>query len=34
MYVFGGKDIREGQMNSLWTFDLSKIGDLCKADIQ
>jgi hypothetical protein len=32
MYVFGGKDIREGQMNSLWVFDLSNIGNLATAD--
>ena len=28
LYIFGGHDIREGQTNSLWSFDLSRIGAL------
>ena len=27
VYIFGGHDIREGSMESLWSFDVSKIGD-------
>lgn len=28
LYIFGGHDISEGSMNSLWSFDISKIGIL------
>ena len=29
MFVYGGSDIREGTLNSLWSFDLTEIsGDL------
>ena len=28
LFIFGGHDIREGQTNSLWSFDLGKIGTL------
>ena len=28
LYIYGGNDIREGTLNSLWCFDLSKIGSL------
>jgi len=26
LYIFGGKDIREVQLSSLWCFDLSRVG--------
>ena len=28
LYIYGGNDIREGTLDSLWCFDLSKIGSL------
>ena len=28
MYIYGGSDIREGQLDTLWAFDLDKMGDL------
>jgi hypothetical protein len=28
MYIYGGYDIREGPMSSMWSFDLSKVGNL------
>lgn len=28
MYIFGGTDIRLGNLNNLWSLDLSTIGDL------
>jgi hypothetical protein len=30
MYIFGGNDINQGQLNNLWRFNLSAIGD-CKS---
>ena len=28
MYLYGGHDIREGPLESLWAFDLDKMGNL------
>lgn len=28
LYIYGGHDIREGSMDSLWCLDLSKLKDL------
>ena len=28
MYLYGGHDIREGPLESIWGFDLSKMGSL------
>jgi len=28
MYIYGGYDIREGPMSSMWSFDLNKVGSL------
>ena len=28
MYIYGGNDIREGQLNSLWCFELERMGNL------
>jgi hypothetical protein len=28
LYIFGGHDIREGQMNTMWSLDLSAVGNL------
>ena len=30
VYIFGGNDINQGQLNNLWRFNLSAIGD-CKS---
>ena len=32
IYVFGGHDIAEGSMDSLWSFDLRKIGNIESTD--
>lgn len=35
MFVYGGSDIREGTLNSLWCFDLTEIsGDLQDASTE
>ena len=28
MFIYGGHDIREGTTDTLWSFDLDKMGDL------
>ena len=28
MYIYGGYDIREGPMSSLWCFDTKSVGEL------
>jgi hypothetical protein len=28
MFIYGGYDIREGPINSLWSFDVSNVGNL------
>lgn len=28
MYIYGGNDIREGPLNSFWSFELEKMGNL------
>ena len=28
LYIYGGHDIREGQMNSLWSLDMTAVGNL------
>jgi hypothetical protein len=32
MYIFGGHDIREGSLDTLWMLDLNKLSDLEKKD--
>jgi hypothetical protein len=32
MFIYGGHDIREGSMDSLWMLDLQKLNDLEKSD--
>ena len=34
MYIYGGHDIREGSMDTLWMLDLSKFNDLEKPEDQ
>lgn len=34
MYIYGGHDIREGSMDTLWMLDLSKLSDLEKPESQ
>jgi hypothetical protein len=34
LFIYGGHDIREGSMGSLWMLDLSKLADLEKSDDQ
>jgi hypothetical protein len=31
MYIFGGHDIREGSLDSLWMLDLARLSDLEKS---
>ena len=28
MYIYGGNDIREGPLDTLWAFELEKVGEL------
>lgn len=30
MYIFGGHDIKEGSLDSLWMIELGKLSDLEK----
>ncbi len=32
MYIYGGYDIREGPINTLWCFDVSNVGHLQEED--
>jgi len=32
MYIYGGYDIREGPMSSLWSFDTNNVGNLANLD--
>lgn len=34
MFVYGGYDIREGPLNNMWSFDLTKIGQLTSDSTQ
>jgi hypothetical protein len=34
MYIYGGHDIREGSMDTLWMLDLAKLSDLEKPESQ
>ncbi len=31
LYIYGGHDIREGQMNSLWSLDMNAVGSLTES---
>lgn len=34
LYIYGGHDIREGSLSTLWMLDLSKMVDLDKPDLE
>lgn len=34
MYIYGGHDIKEGSLSTLWMMDLSKMNDLDKSEDQ
>jgi hypothetical protein len=33
MYIYGGYDIREGPMSTMWSFDLNNVGPLADQDL-
>ena len=32
MYIYGGYDMREGPVSTVWSFDLKNVGDLAGSD--
>lgn len=34
MFIYGGYDIREGPMSSLWSFDVNCVGQLSNQDLE
>lgn len=34
MYIYGGYDIREGPMQSFWSFDVNNVGMLSNSDLE
>lgn len=33
MFIYGGYDMREGPMQSVWSFDLKNVGELHNSDL-